>query len=622
MIRRDAQPVPVKVRWTLRSLRKTELRAQHVVARQQHQADILPLLGHQRLDCRVDVGEFSARADRIAAGVAAGTGVQRVESGLDVRHARPSVIEDLPRADVAQQVQGILGIGDGLALVERAVRGLGVRDVLGGELPETVEGLLHRIVGAIEETGRAAAAVVAHIACLEGGQGRKGGARRHVARGAHRAQGHIAVRNARRRSRLDDLGSGLVEGAADRHLPVVSGQEGPALDVEVELEVEEPHDESSTLELDRRPRSRPPRLLDLIGGETPGLVALELEDAVAVPAAQEMALVRLGGQGREHGVQLAAARLPGGGVMESEGLLVRELVQLVDPGPGPEGAGGLQGLVLLGSILAGPLEDHAARRVRSRVRRPGHVVDLQAEQVVPAGRVGAAQRIARARRRYAHRERPVAARRVLARVLGFLSGGGPLDLGHRLGTRRRVGSVQGRIAQPFVFQRGDRTLPDVRIDDVRLVGLRQGGRRKVDLLVVAEERRRSVGGSDLRGHAAGVDHTWPDLQPLRALAQRDGMLARHAAAHDVGQPRVEAGFQDIDQLVPIAVGDHPALLLIDAGVALVGAVSISGDLCLHLVFDPDLGCLLRLRHGGGLVVGTPVGPESPQGTVGANSDAG
>ena len=74
-----------------------------------------------------------------------------------------------------------------------------------------------------------------------------------------------------------------------------------------------------------------------------------------------------------------------------------------------------------------------------------------------------------------------------------------------------------------------------------------------------------------------------DYEVTVAASGKDGLaaLARQhfdlegAAAHQLAERPAQLFLDHVDQLVPVGVGDHPALLLVDAGVALGPVVAVA-----------------------------------------------
>jgi hypothetical protein len=222
-------------------------------------------------------------------------------------------------------------------------------------------------------------------------------------------------------------------------------------------------------------------------------------------------------------------------------------------------------------------------------------VDLQAKEVV--AEVGGDRSLADARIagvgrvvRAVQREARVAALRVAVGIGDRRGAGGALDLGQHLRAHAGVGAVQGRIAQVVVLQADHQALPHIGVEGHRR-GQRGGRIGEVALVRVEKGRgRRPRRRDDLGGDA--VDDQRPpaqlggdgDAARRRAdVAHRQGPAARRDAAADGRlQRRLLAALDDVDQLVPVGVCDHAPLLLIHAGVALLGAVAVSRELSFHL----------------------------------------
>jgi len=146
--------------------------------------------------------------------------------------------------------------------------------------------------------------------------------------------------------------------------------------------------------------------------------------------------------------------------------------------------------------------------------------------------------------------------------LGVHHVGAGLHLEHGLGAGAGIGSVEPRVPQRAVLQGGDGPVPHVGIDYVGPRGGERGVAREIGLGAGQQGRAlRQLGPDAVHIEVAGLD--------LPVGRYGNGAGAGGAVADHVGEGLEELLPADGHQLVPVGVGDHPPLLLVDAGVAFV-----------------------------------------------------
>ena len=320
-----------------------------------------------------------------------------------------------------------------------------------------------------------------------------------------------------------------------------------------------------------------------VGGGPVGRRVRAGQHAKAIPAPDPGQLRLVGLGGGIAGVERAARREAD--QMHAELLLAGRAVEFVGPVAALVVRWRRAAGVGLGGILRRPLE-----RDRGRVvGRALDVVDLDPEQeiadrLIDRNLVG--RRIEDVGRRLGA-AKPDPKQRVadlgVARVgldgqLGRQPSRRALDLQHRLRARAGIGAVEAGVLEPRILEEADLALPGIDVDQI--TGRDRAGRRwKVWLGGVGEHR--VAGFAQPHRQAARVEHAGHDLERRSGELHAERPAARHAAADHVAQRFVESRLDDRLQLVPVGVGDHPALLLEHAGVPLGGVVAVSRDLALH-----------------------------------------
>ena len=134
--------------------------------------------------------------------------------------------------------------------------------------------------------------------------------------------------------------------------------------------------------------------------------------------------------------------------------------------------------------------------------------------------------------------------------------GAPLDLQHDLSASARVSPMQACITKLEIFEGGDGPFPDVGIHHVR-----PGSRQCLEPWEI-----RLVAGLKfcMTGHFSPHPiHIQITRLNLPIVANANSPCARAAIADYVYQSLRHLLLQDVDQLIPVRVREHPPLLLID-----------------------------------------------------------
>ncbi|VTR66634.1 hypothetical protein DESC_500018 [Desulfosarcina cetonica] len=149
-----------------------------------------------------------------------------------------------------------------------------------------------------------------------------------------------------------------------------------------------------------------------------------------------------------------------------------------------------------------------------------------------------------------------------------------LDLQHGLGAGAGVGPVEGHIAQVGIFQGRQGALPDVGVNHVGSGGRKIAASRQIGLQAGRKRRRAWQDG------AQPVDIDVARLD-VAVVGNGESAASRSAVSDHILEGLGQLRFEDVDQAVPVGIGEHASLLLIDPGVALQRINGFFGYLGFH-----------------------------------------
>jgi hypothetical protein len=145
--------------------------------------------------------------------------------------------------------------------------------------------------------------------------------------------------------------------------------------------------------------------------------------------------------------------------------------------------------------------------------------------------------------------------------------------------------MQADIAKARVAELGDGTFPHIGIQAIVAGSRRWTG--EIGLAAVVQRRgARQFGGGAVDIHMTRLDLDAGAVDDAQRAMARRAADAAGTVADDILERVAETPLEYVHQLVPVGIGEHASLLLIDTGVVFIRLQTVPGNFGFH--DDPPL----------------------------------